>query len=69
MKGEYLAEKVTAAINDDKVYKVEFNSDGSGVRFYFYTLTGDEVVSLQIETFIECIKGKQFSIKETTNCF
>jgi hypothetical protein len=66
---EYLAAEVTAAINDGKVYKVEFNGDGSGVEVYFYTLTGDEIISLRMENFIECTKGVRFEIRETSHCF
>jgi hypothetical protein len=65
---EYLAE-VTAAINDGRVHKLKFNSDGSGVEVYFYTSTGEELVSSRMETFIEYFKGKEFYIKETNRCF
>jgi hypothetical protein len=66
---EYLAAEVTAAINDGKVYKLEFHGDGSGVGIYLYTLTGNKLVSLRMETFIECTRGVRFEIRETSHCF
>lgn len=66
MREEELMAEVKAGIEENRLIKVRFYKDGSGVACFLRQRTqGDETISLRIESFLNIVKGRSFVISKS----